>query len=339
MSRLTEALHRFQKLEIDRQIDYEKLYLYSIITHSTAIEGSTVTEIENRLLFDEGISANKPIAEQLMNLDLKNAYEYGRQLFGRHETITVPILCELSQLVMKNTGCDYRALAGNFSSSRGELRLLNVSAGLGGRSYLAWQKVPERLQQFCDWLNERRKTLRPDDIDGIYELSFEAHYRLVVIHPWADGNGRMSRLLMNMIQYEFGVMPSIVKKENKAEYIESLAKAGEKEDMTIFLNFMRDHHIQNIEEHTKDYLASINETISSYDDTINETINLTPKEQAVLSVLKVNPQARIAEIVETTGFSRSTVTRALGALQEKKLIRRVGARKNGHWEIKGGPNA
>ncbi len=43
-------------------------YLYSIITHSTAIEGSTVTETENRLLFDEGISANgRSMGEQLMN--------------------------------------------------------------------------------------------------------------------------------------------------------------------------------------------------------------------------------------------------------------------------------
>lgn len=42
---------------IDQQIDYSKFYLYSIITHSTAIEGSTVTELENQLLFDEGITA------------------------------------------------------------------------------------------------------------------------------------------------------------------------------------------------------------------------------------------------------------------------------------------
>ena len=43
----------YKQLGIDQQIDYAKFYLYSIITHSTAIEGSTVTELENRLLFDE----------------------------------------------------------------------------------------------------------------------------------------------------------------------------------------------------------------------------------------------------------------------------------------------
>ena len=72
---LTSVLEEYNRLGIQQQLDYDKFYLYSIITHSTAIEGSTVTEIENQLLFDEGISTNKPMAEQLMNLDLKAAYE------------------------------------------------------------------------------------------------------------------------------------------------------------------------------------------------------------------------------------------------------------------------
>lgn len=64
-------MKRVQELGISKQIDYDKFYLYSIITHSTAIEGSTVTEVEAQLLFDEGIAAKgKSIIEQLMNLDL-----------------------------------------------------------------------------------------------------------------------------------------------------------------------------------------------------------------------------------------------------------------------------
>src|SRR5574344_1735695 len=73
---LLELLSRIAELGINQQIDYNKFYLYSLITHSTAIEGSTVTEIENRLLFDEGISINgRTMTEQLMNLDLKNGYD------------------------------------------------------------------------------------------------------------------------------------------------------------------------------------------------------------------------------------------------------------------------
>ena len=57
--------------------------MYSLITHSTVIEGSTVTEIENQLLFDEGISAKgRSVIEQLMNLDLKAVYEQPCRSFG-----------------------------------------------------------------------------------------------------------------------------------------------------------------------------------------------------------------------------------------------------------------
>ena len=137
-NKLSEVINEYNKLQISQQLDYDKFYLYSIITHSTAIEGSTVTEIENQLLFDEGISANKPIHEQLMNLDLKAAYEKSFELAKQYTQISPEILCELSAHVMKNTGTVYNTIGGTFSSSKGELRLVNVSAGRGGKSYMAW---------------------------------------------------------------------------------------------------------------------------------------------------------------------------------------------------------
>jgi hypothetical protein len=56
---LMKLLQQHKALGISDQIDFDKLYLYSIITHSTAIEGSTVTEVEAQLLFDEGITSSK----------------------------------------------------------------------------------------------------------------------------------------------------------------------------------------------------------------------------------------------------------------------------------------
>lgn len=50
---LVSLLAEYKQYDISNQIDYDKFYLYSIITHSTAIEGSTVTELEAQLLFDE----------------------------------------------------------------------------------------------------------------------------------------------------------------------------------------------------------------------------------------------------------------------------------------------
>lgn len=164
------VLNEYNSLGTNQQLDYDKFYLYSIITHSTAIEGSTITEIENQVLFDNGISYSKPISEQFMNFDLKKAYEQSFDFARKHEKITVGFLCSLSGTLMKNIDSSYNTVAGSFSSAKGELRLLNVSAGRGGKSYLA------------------------------------------SIHPWADGNGRMDRLLMNMVKYEKNLVPSIVKK-------------------------------------------------------------------------------------------------------------------------------
>lgn len=77
---LLRLLQQHKELGISEQINYQKFYLYSIITHSTAIEGSTVTEVEAQLLFDEGITSSKrTMMEQMMNLDLKAAYDYGMQ--------------------------------------------------------------------------------------------------------------------------------------------------------------------------------------------------------------------------------------------------------------------
>ena len=59
---IEELYQEFQKLGISQSVDYEKYYLYSLIAHSTAIEGSTLTEIDTQLLFDEGVTdKGKPL--------------------------------------------------------------------------------------------------------------------------------------------------------------------------------------------------------------------------------------------------------------------------------------
>ena len=332
---LKEVIDKYNSLGINQQLDYDKFYLYSIITHSTAIEGSTVTEVENQLLFDEGITSSKrTITEQMMNLDLKNAYEKSFEYAKNHEKLTVEMLCKLSSILMQNTGTKYNTIAGSFSSAKGELRLVNVSAGRGGKSYLAWQKVPDRLQKTCDYLNRRRSEIDKNNIEEIYKLSFEAHYLLVSIHPWADGNGRMSRLVMNMIQKEFDVIPSIVKKENRVEYIQSLASSQVKDDMQDFMDFMMNHHIQNLLQQINEYSESLDDDTLNYkNDTLNDTLKLSPKEITVLEIIKSNLTVTTAQIVEQTGFSRPTVMRAIKNLKENKILERVDSKKTGSWKV------
>ena len=256
-----DILEEHRRLGFQEQIDYEKFYLYSIVTHSTAIEGSTMTEVENQLLFDEGITAKgKNIIEQNMNLDLKDAYEQSMEMAKEHAPFSIDMLKQLSSIVMRRTGATYNTLAGTFDSSRGDLRLVNVTAGQGGKSYMNYLKVPQRLKEFCEEMNERREQLlKQPDVYEQYKLSFEAHLKLVTIHPWVDGNGRMSRLVMNHLQNEFGLVPNKVLKEDKAEYINALVKSREVESSVPFQDFMFQEHAKNLRQEIENYKLSMEE--------------------------------------------------------------------------------
>ena len=327
--KLITLIGRYKELGIDSQIDYEKFYLYSIITHSTAIEGSTVTEFENQMLFDEGVSAKgKTIVEQMMNLDLKRAYEESIRLAKAHKPITIDMLKALSKLVMQNTGSTYKTALGDFSSANGDLRLVNVSAGVGGRSYMNYQKVPDKLQEFCEWLNvERAKKM---SIAERYNMSFEAHYRLVTIHPWADGNGRMARLIMNHIQFEFGLVPAKVLKEDKGDYINALIATREYDDITLFLDFMADEMVKTI---TTDINAYLNSTGKSGEKRDISREKKTKSREKILSLLRVHPEYSAKKLSEEIGITQKAIEKQLAKLKAEGRIKRNGPDKGGSWEV------
>ncbi len=319
---LIALIERYKDLGIDSQIDYEKFYLYSIITHSTAIEGSTVTEIENQLLFDEGISASgKTIVEQMMNLDLKRAYEESIRMARSKTPITIDVLKTLSHLVMQNTGSTYKTALGDFSSANGDLRLLNVTAGVGGKSYLSYQKVPAKLQEFCDWLNAQRA--REMSLADRYNLSFEAHYRLVTIHPWADGNGRMARLIMNHIQFEFGLVPAKVLKEDKGDYINALIATRESDDINHFLDFMTSEMIKTISSDIKAYIESTGESREK---------KQTSREK-ILSILQIHPEYSARKLADEIGISAKAIEKQLAILKAEGRLKREGPDKGGRWIV------
>ncbi len=253
---IVETLKSYLASGVEEQVDYRKFYLYSIVTHSTAIEGSTVTEVENQLLFDEGVVAKgRSLTEQMINVDLKDAYIYAFSISSEDLKYTPELLMQLAALVMRRTGSAYSTIGGQFDSSKGEYRLCNVSAGIGGRSYLAYNKVSRAVDDFCTWLNEQITVIDRTDIASCYRLSFEAHFRLVTIHPWVDGNGRTTRLVMNMLQRQLGLVPSIVLREDKGEYIQSLVDSRENDDSTIVQDMMFRHHIANLHHRTMEYLT------------------------------------------------------------------------------------
>ena len=331
---LESLISRYKELGIDQQIDYDKFYLYSLITHSTAIEGSTITELENQIMFDHGISIKgKSLEEQTMNLDLKNAYDRAIELAKNHTPITIDLLINLSALVMKNTGKEYKTILGDFSSAKGELRLLNVTAGVGGRSYMNYSKVPTKLAEFCNQLNADRKDANKKSITELYKISFDAHFNLVTIHPWADGNGRMARLIMNMLQFEFGLIPTIIHKEYKEDYIKALVATREEENLDIFRTFMAKMMEENLSAEIETYLKSIDETEESIIKLSTVSRKSTTSREKIISLLSEDGSLSAVAIAKKIGITPKAVEKHLQRLKSDGIIQRIGPAKGGHWVV------
>lgn len=319
VTRLEELLAEYDAVGVGRQVGFERLHLYSIITHSTAIEGSTLTLEENTVMFDDGVApVGKQVHEQMMNLDLRRAYEVAGQIAASRTRITLPLLKALSALVMRNTGSYYRTLSGDYDESKGDLRLQNVSAGRGGKSYLAWQKVPGRTSEFVAWLDDKLAVIDAMTAAEVYELSFEAHYRLVTIHPWSDGNGRMARLLMNLVQLEGGVVPFYVRSQNKSAYIAALQSAQDEGTPIPFVEFMTDE--------TAEILAA---EIAEYKDDLEGDVPWAHEGEGRLKpgTPQVTPQVipKVRELLLQLGAeaaSAAELMRALG-LSDRKNFREL----------------
>ena len=334
VSLLEKLFTQYRKLGIDNQIDYDKFYLYSLITHSTAIEGSTITELENQIMFDHGISLKgKSIEEQSMNLDLKVAYEKAIEFAKHHKPFSIEMLIMLSALVMKNTGKEYKTALGDFSSARGELRLLNVTAGVGGRSYMNYSKVPAKLAEFCEQLNASRAKASEMSIDELYSLTFDAHYQLVTIHPWADGNGRMARLVMNMLQFEFGLIPTKILSKDKEEYIKALVATREDEDLNIFRTFMTTMMEQNLLNEITTYLESIDE-VESREKTTKGREKPQKSREKIVALLSEDGKLSAVALAKKIGISAKSVEKHLANLKADGIIERIGPAKGGYWKVK-----
>lgn len=330
-TQIKEALKAYLASGVEDQVDYHKFYLYSIVTNSTSIEGSAVTEVENQLLFDEGITAKgRSLTEQMMNVDLKDAYLYAFKIATENPTYTPQLLQQLSALVMRRTGSEYSTIAGHFDSSKGEFRLCNVSAGIGGRSYLAYNKVSHTVADFCEWLNQEVANVDTTDIATCYRLSFEAHFRLVTIHPWVDGNGRTTRLVMNMIQRQLGLVPSIVRKEDKGEYIQSLVDSRENDNSTIAQDMMLRHHISNLKRRVLQY----QEGYGLMNDNVNSVgVKLTNTQRTIYKLIQANQSIIHSEMAKALSVTSKTAERATKALRDFGLLGREGSDKTGRWII------
>lgn len=214
-----------------------KLENHIITYHSTAIEGSLLTEDETRLFLNEDIlPERKPASHVMMVKDHNAALKYILETAALRKPITVELIRFINALVMKNTGSIYNTPLGEVNASNGEFRKGNVSAG--GNYFPGYDKVEKLTKELVDSIHDKMKFINPEHAEKQLDLSFTAHYDLVSIHPFYDGNGRTSRLLMNFIQAYYGLPLGTVFMEDKEEYFMALRESRKKDSIDPIRLFM-----------------------------------------------------------------------------------------------------
>ena len=177
---------------------------------SNAIEGNTLGRRETALVVEKGLTVGgKSLLEHMEAVNHARALDWVKeQARRRPHSLTEKDILHIHYLIMKgiddlNAGC-YRVTPVRISGSA--VVLPNP------------HKVPDLMNGLTKWL-KLATDLHP------VELAAEAHYRLVTIHPFTDGNGRTARLLMNMILLMSGYPTAIIRKRDRLAYIDSLEKA------------------------------------------------------------------------------------------------------------------
>jgi Fic family protein len=185
---------------------------------SNAIEGNTLTRQETALVVEKGITVGgKSLIEHLEATNHAHAFDWIKDQIKRApESLTEKDILYIHDMILKAIDNDN---AGHYRA---------VSVRISGAPIILPnpRKVPDLMKDFADWLSYHQ------DMHPV-ALAAEAHYRLVTIHPFVDGNGRTARLLMNMILLMCGYPPAIIRKSDRLSYIKSLEKAqlgGAKDD-------------------------------------------------------------------------------------------------------------
>jgi Fic family protein len=108
-------------------------------------------------------------------------------------------------------------------------------------------KIPELMRAYGEWISQAASEPA---------TSFDAHYRLVAIHPFSDGNGRTTRLVMNVLLLRGGYPPVAVRPEDRKAYLDTLEHASMREDLTLFQTFMHQRLDATLGEYLKTLLEA-----------------------------------------------------------------------------------
>ncbi|XP_046645877.1 protein adenylyltransferase Fic-like [Daphnia pulicaria] len=212
-----------------RRIKKEAYFQY--IYHTLGIEGNTMSLAQTRTIVETRMAVGgKSIMEHNEVLGLDAALKYiNSTLVHRIGAITFEDILEI-----------HRRVLGFVDLFEGG-RLRSTQVFVGNHIPPGPSEVQLLMKDFVRWLNSA-ESLSQHPI----RFAALAHYKLVYIHPFSDGNGRTSRLLMNLILMQSGYPPVIIRKQDRAKYYDYLQQANEG-DVRPFIRF-----IAHCAEHTLD---------------------------------------------------------------------------------------
>ncbi|XP_041675297.1 protein adenylyltransferase Fic-like isoform X1 [Drosophila eugracilis] len=199
------------------------------IYHSVGIEGNTMTLAQTRSVLETRMAVDgKSIDEHNEILGMDLAMKYINASLVQKIEITIKDILELHRRVLGHVD----------PIEGGEFRRTQVF--VGGHIPPGPGDLSQLMLHFQRWINsDHCKFLHPVKFCLIHSYAALAHYKLVAIHPFIDGNGRTSRLLMNTLLMRAGYPPVIIPKQQRSKYYYFLKLANEG-DIRPFVRFVAD---------------------------------------------------------------------------------------------------
>ena len=200
--------------------------------HSNAIEGNSLTYGETRALLMHGVTAQgKPLKDHLDVKGHREALDYLERFVQAEEPLTLAAIREIHRVLL---GEPYEAVAETPGGQRtrrtitpGEFKTQpnHVVTETGETHYYARpEETPALMRELVDDYRAGWAQVEAGGADAVV-FAADLHHRLAAIHPFDDGNGRMARLLMNLVLMRAGYPPAVIRQENRPAYYGALAEA------------------------------------------------------------------------------------------------------------------
>jgi Fic family protein len=210
--------------------------------NSNAIEGNTLTLLETKLVLEEGLTiGGKKLREHFEVINHSEAIDFVKELVAREQDqeLTEFIVKSIHQLVLKNID----------DQNAGRYRMINVRISGSRHVPPHFTALHEQMEHLIQWYDQEKHHMHP------IQLAAEFHFKFVYIHPFADGNGRTARLLMNLILMKHGFPPAIVKAASEARirYYETLETASTDHRLEPFVQLIS----ECVEESLRRYIGAV----------------------------------------------------------------------------------